>query len=348
MRWSIALLLVLGVVAAVCAALLVVSLKSDGSGAVAPTPTNGSSNGEGSYVVAAKDLEPRTLVTEDAVEIVKTPSTRAVPSESLTQTAGVVGKVLRVSLKKGQMFTTECFASGGVVLAGTLKPGMRAVSVPLADSGGIDNLLYPGCVVDVLCSMQLKDEAGLGDQPVAVTLLQGVYALAVGDEVVGAPVPIDDGKTAPRRAPRTTVTLLVDAKQAEMLYLARQRGSVSIALRNPTDKPEGATEGTRLAHLSPIFAQAESTMIERLRARQKEEAEALKRERVKIENEMEKARFDIERQRKDMEIDLVNYQKRQREAELAKNQIVKPQWETVVLRGGVAEVKKFDVPEGKK
>src|SRR5262249_9738385 len=160
--------------------------------------------------------------------------------------AGVIGQVLRVPMKEGQAFTAECFATGtsGLKLAGTLRPGMRAVSVPLSDSGGIENLLYPGCIVDVLASLQVKEDGPMGDQTVGLTLLPGVNVLAVGDQTVTSTSNPEEGRGIAPRSPRSTVTLLVDAKQAEMIYLARQRGNVSIALRNPSEQPAGPTEGT--------------------------------------------------------------------------------------------------------
>lgn len=346
MKWSIVLLLLLGVVAALCAAMLVISIQNRGSGQVAdqqgPTAV-----AEGSYVVAARDLEVRTMIPQDAVED-RTAAASLIPIDAIAQSAEVIGQVLRTPLKKGQAFTRRCFASeGGVILAGALKEGQRAVSVPLADSGGIESLLYPGCIVDVLASMQVRDEGPLGDQPIAVTLLQGVYVLAVGDQAVTSAATPEESKGLVRPGPRSTVTLLVDSKQAEMLYLARQRGTISIALRNPTDEQAGATEGTRLAHLGPIMANAEKAAVEKLRARQKEEAEALKREREKQDFEMERARFNIERDRKQNEIDRVELEKKKLEADRSAEKTIKPEWETVIVRGGVAEIKKFQIPEKK-
>ena len=346
MKWSVVVLLVLGLVAAVCAAFLVMSIQGAGSGGATPAQGGGAVElREGSYVVAARDLEARTVVEVNAVEV-RTASTKEVPIGSFTQPAHVIGQVLRRPLKQGQPFDPSCFSSEGtgVVLAGALKAGMRAVSVPLSDSGGVEALLYPGCMVDVLCVMQLKDDEGLGDQPMSMTLLQGIYVLAVGDQtVVTPPAPEEKGLVA--KGPASTVTVLVDTKQAEMLYLARQRGSVSVALRNPMDTAAVGTQGTRLPSLSPLFADVELKAIKRIEERRKEAESELERSRTRASYEMEQAQYNIERARKEAEIMKIELDRRKLETERAAEQTVTPQWEIRVIRGGAEEVKKFDLPE---
>ena len=346
MKWSVVVLVVLGVVAALCAALIVFSMQGSKS---APTPAPVVGEGRDvSYVVAASDLPARSLVESDATSL-QSAAAKDIPPGAFTQQALVIGQVLRKPIRKGQAFLPSHFSSEGmgVVLAGTLEPGKRAVSVPLADSGGIEGLLYPGCIVDVLASMQLKDEKGLGDQPVAMTLLPGVVVLAVGNQTLVSEAP-DDGRNLVARQPASTITLLVDARQAEMLYLARQRGSVSIALRNPTDRLDVDSSGTRLPNLSPLFAQAEKSILLHLEQQQRRAEEAAERERTKAQYDLERASNDIELARKQAEIARIELDKKKLETERAAEQTVKPQWETRVLRGDKEEIRKFDIPEAQK
>ena len=347
MKWSVVVLLVLGVVAAICAALLVISIQGGGGGGAKPVQDVGEAR-EGSYVVAARDLAARTVVETDAVEL-RTVSAKDVPLGSFSQPALVIGQVLRRPLKKGQLFDQSSVSSEdtGVVLAGALQEGKRAVSVPLADSGGVESLLYPGCMVDVLCVMNLKDEEGLGDQPMSMTLLQGIYVLGVGNQTVVSPPAPDDKGSLVGRAPASTVTVLVDTKQAEMLYLARQRGTVAVALRNPMDTLAVGTQGTRLPSLSPVFADVERRALKRLEEKRKQTEADIDRARTKAAYEMEREEYNIERSRKEAEIAKIELDKRKLETERAAEQTVKPQWETRVLRGGAEDVKKFDIPDKK-
>jgi hypothetical protein len=48
------------------------------------------------------------------------------------------------------------------------------------------------------------------------------------------------------------VTLLVDTKQAEILQLATQAGSISLAMRNPLDASQEARRLTRAREISPV------------------------------------------------------------------------------------------------
>jgi Flp pilus assembly protein CpaB len=116
-------------------------------------------------------------------------------------------------------------------------------------------MLYPGCLVDVLATMRMP--AGEGEQPVTITLLQGVSVLAVGQRTIVSPVKDENSKVEDvRRSDRPAVTLLVDGRQAEMLKLAMEEGSVSMVLRNPRDLARPAASGTDLAALSPVLALA--------------------------------------------------------------------------------------------
>jgi hypothetical protein len=58
---------------------------------------------------------------------------------------------------------------------------------------------------------------------------------------------------------RRTVTMLVDSRQAEMVKLALEEGSVSLVLRNPHDLARPAAGGTDLAALSPILQMQQPT-----------------------------------------------------------------------------------------
>jgi Flp pilus assembly protein CpaB len=202
-------------------------------------------------------------------------------------------------------------------------------------------------MVDVLSVMQLKDDTGLGEQSMSMTLLQGVYVLAVGDQTVVTP-PQPEEKGLVGKAPASTVTLLVDTKQAEMLYLARLKGSVAVALRNPMDTAAVGTQGTRLPSLSPVFAEVEKRAIQRLEERNREAQAEVERTRTKAAYDMERAQYDIERARKEAEIAKIELDKKKLETERAAEQTIKPLWETRVMHGSTEEVRAFELPDKKR
>ncbi len=253
MKWSIVGLFGLGLVAAICAAVLVASMQGDGAQGPAATPEAQ----DVTLMLAAHDMQAMQTVTEGDI------SNRAVspdiaPESALIDPVQVIGRVLIVPVTTGQVLTREHFAPDGsnAHLAAALASGLRAINIPVNNSMGIEDLLYPGCYVDVLFSTDVRSDGGGAAQPVSVTLLQKVQVVAVGDKTIVAPdgpVYTEDEALAAQsmrnRSPR--VTLLVDANQAEALNLAMQEGAISLALRNPNDMVASGANGTLLASLLP-------------------------------------------------------------------------------------------------
>jgi pilus assembly protein CpaB len=256
MKWGIVGLVILGLVAATCAALLVGAMRSDSSA------TAGESSSPGIEVAMARaSLPAMTVITVEHFVKGKISQQELPPGEQLVSPAGIVGRVLAVPVVEGQVLTQSCFVRQGTgsLLAAALPHGMRAVSVSLSGKTIPDAaLLYPGCVVDVLVSFKLPGSSR--GTALSTTMLRGVQVLAVaGYTVVSNPESEaargGRGRSASRSA---TVTLLVNPKQAEALQLAAENGSVSLTIRNPLDMELVHIEGTvlsqgKLANLGSVL-----------------------------------------------------------------------------------------------
>ena len=255
MKWTIVGLFALGVIAAVAAAVLVAKFSASGDSATdnpdQPIP-------DVPVVVATKPLEPMTIITPDAVTIA-TKKRSILPLGSFTDTSQVLSKVLKSNAQQGEILKETDFYTKGspAELAAALKDGERCVNVALNDSMGLEALLYPGSLIDVMCSMHLRsqDENQSTEQPISMTLIEKCRVLAVGRETIvhqtdGA-ASSDEG--AAQRAGRPTVALAVTTDQAEKLKLAMQEGSVSLSLRNPRDNSQVPVRVTGLASLSPLL-----------------------------------------------------------------------------------------------
>ncbi|HAU38149.1 MAG TPA: Flp pilus assembly protein CpaB [Phycisphaerales bacterium] len=260
MKWSVIILIAVGIIAALAAAFVAVSFRrqlaaKNGRGEGVALPENVS------IVVAAKDIPAMKLIDASCI------ATREVkrgelPKGYLTNAVQVVGKVLSVPMTQGQPFSRSLFATegSGVHLASVLPHGKRAVSVSLMDSSRLAGLLYPGCLVDVLATFRPPSEQH--GEAVCVSLLKGVEVLAIESQTVTAPEaqPEEERTGGKYRAQaRRIITLLVDPQEAESLHLASEYGTISLAMRNPLDeKPLVAS----VAKLSTIMQPAE----ERVRA----------------------------------------------------------------------------------
>ncbi len=311
MKWVIIGLFGLGLAAAVCAAVLVASFQggSDTSGEPVVADT--------AVLVAGHDMDSLTML--DASDVATHSIARAaLPAGALTDPVQAVGRVLLAPVKEGEALTTDCFVTDASAarLAASLLPGMRAVNVSLTDAMGVEGLLVPGSVVDVLASIDMKNTDGSRQEPVSLTLLQGVRVLGVGSRSIVAP---EESVSAPgtvSSSQRPNVTLLVDAHQAEKLKLAMQEGSVTLALRNPKDVSRVDVLGTGLASLSPIFADAPAMAMPAPMTDSPAAADVLP---------SPPASGTL----------------------LAPQvpEVLKRQWETVILRGGVAETRSFPLSE---
>ncbi|WP_428940329.1 Flp pilus assembly protein CpaB [Fontivita pretiosa] len=244
MKVAVTFLVMLGLLAAVCAMILVKSLTAR------PLATaSGDKDIEVEILVATRDMTVSEIVDSRSVVTKKVPKSQ-VPDGALLNPVQVVGKVLTDKMVEGQAFTKACFArpSEGVFLAASLPRGKRAVSVSLSDWSGMAGLLYPGSIVDVLVSFRAP---GSSQDSVCTTLLQGLQVLAIGSQSVASDDYKDKspGALSGQKVNQRMVTLLVDPKQAEILQLAIQHGSMSLAMRNPLDTTREGRRMTRSEEL---------------------------------------------------------------------------------------------------
>ena len=131
MKWGIVLLLLLGVVAAACAAVLVKTLKADPAGIVGEDSSASIEVGK-----AKKPLPAMTVITLEHL-VKETVSKGELPEGQVSRPAQVIGRVLSVPVVEGQILTESCFVTegAGALLAAALPHGMRAVSVNLSSRG---------------------------------------------------------------------------------------------------------------------------------------------------------------------------------------------------------------------
>ncbi|MEX0655094.1 MAG: Flp pilus assembly protein CpaB [Phycisphaeraceae bacterium] len=262
---AVGLLVLFGLVAAVCAMLIVQALTAPDPEAVAEAQAEP----EVQILVAKQALPAMSVVDGDSVTVEQVPRGEA-PAGALQNPVQVVGKVLALPVVAGQAFTARSFArdDSAVHLAAALPHGKRAVTVSLTDHAGLSGLLYPGSVVDVLASIRMESEQDGQSDEATTTLLQGLQVLAVGDETVVS----SEEALAGRRTPSRLVALLVDPKQAQVLQLAMAHGSVSLAMRNPLDGEKPTTPVTTwLSEISrqgqpPRQSRADDETIRALRA----------------------------------------------------------------------------------
>lgn len=183
------------------------------------------------------------------------------PKGYLSNTTDVVGKVVKQPMAAGQPYTAACFfeESGSRLLASVIPSGKRAVAISVTDYAGLDGLIYPGSLVDVMASFEPIGSAGGHHDATTITLLEKVQVLAFEQHTVVSPdKSLSDLEGVPHGGMRR-VTLLVDTRQSKTLELGMKLGSLSLALRNPLDSAAADKEAITFHNLMTDEPAAEPT-----------------------------------------------------------------------------------------
>lgn len=157
------------------------------------------------------------------------------PEASLSSAYAVEGKkkiedftgaVVRLPISSGEPITDGRVVAPGNsgFLAAVLRPGYRAVSVPVTMTSSISGFVFPGDRIDVLMTHNLPQpiDGGL-ERRAGGTILRDIRVLALDQKV--------DVKPGEAAVPRTA-TLEVTPKQSEIVALVVEMGKLSLSLRS--------------------------------------------------------------------------------------------------------------------
>ena len=154
------------------------------------------------------------------------------------------------ALAKRDFASGEALISGDLLkhndrrfLAAALKPGNRAISIPVDASQSAYGLIEPGNYVDVILTQTLGDQSGDARRKVvAETILQNIRVIAVDQaltqQVKASAVP---QFPAEPRLPKT-VTLELTKQQAETVFVALQLGRLQLSVRSIEEVSGGAAD----------------------------------------------------------------------------------------------------------
>ncbi len=123
-------------------------------------------------------------------------------------------------------------ANGSGYMAAVLDKGMRAVSTEISPETGAGGFILPNDRVDVILSRRDRDaeKSGSTESHSSDTILVNIRVLAI-DQTLGE-------KDGQKVVIGKTATLELAPRQAEMLALSRQLGTLSLTLRSLADAGE--------------------------------------------------------------------------------------------------------------
>ena len=172
-----------------------------------------------------------------------------VPPDSYATVNAVAGDVPLVDIPADTKITANLLAHG---VAMELKPGERALAVPVDELSSAGNRVLPGDYVDVFLSLKPNVAGGYGGKKETTQtrlLLSRLHVLAYGSRDLPQPKTAadtanasDKAKTAGNPPPPRTAVLAVPLGEVDRLLLGTQDGKLSLALRHPEDtgKPDSS------------------------------------------------------------------------------------------------------------
>jgi pilus assembly protein CpaB len=180
-------------------------------------------------LVAKQALPAGTLINEKQLRW------QAWPSSGLSDTymkegdfkpEDLVGTVVRVGIAVGEPVSETRVVRPGEsgFLAAVLRPGFRAMTVPVNKTTGIAGFVFPGDRVDLILSHKLEKKGEDGRAlRVSETVLTDIRVLAIDQST-------NDQAEEPN--PAKNVTIEVTPKQVEIVSLITDLGRLSLSLRS--------------------------------------------------------------------------------------------------------------------
>lgn len=226
-------------------------------------------------VVASKELPAGQPISAADLSITEM---ALPPANGYTAISEVEGRTPASNIPAGAMISSEQLLQG---IAIGIKPGERAVAVPVDELAGVSNRVTPGDYVDVFMSLQDPSSAGGGQANTqARLLLSRLRVLGYGSADVGqenssrgehnnevGSLPPEPGSRAetiasrdgrissstnPDAAQARSAILAVPVQDAGRLLLAAHSGKLFLALRNPGDT--GLADESIFAPPAPVLA----------------------------------------------------------------------------------------------
>jgi pilus assembly protein CpaB len=180
-------------------------------------------------VIASRDIPTRSRITPDMLTLVKRPANEVEPG-AIPDPHMAIGDVSLIAIPMNSTITDSKIGQPAAVgLTARIKPGMRAVTIPVDAIKSVNGLIQPGDRVDVLASVQ----KGSGDRPRTYAIIRGALVLALN----GTIEPTPDQSPAPGTSGNVpqTVTLGVTVQQADLLTVADLNTTLRLALRSPNE-----------------------------------------------------------------------------------------------------------------
>lgn len=187
-------------------------------------------------VVATQDFQFGTQLATTNLRLANWPAS-SVPQGAFVsiEEATRGGRVALRPITVGEpILASKVSGEGGrATLSAILPEELRAVSIPVDATAGVGGFVRAGDVVDVMLTRRIPGDGATADDKMTSVVLENTLVLAI-DQVA------DENATEPQVG--RTATVQTDIYGAQKLTLARQIGTLSLALRNVENQDVGGTQ----------------------------------------------------------------------------------------------------------
>jgi pilus assembly protein CpaB len=197
-------------------------------------------------LLKATDLAQRDAAAPEPGAIEDTPDERR----------AITGSMIRRSVPQGASLLPQDLLRPGDhgFLAAVLRPGLRAVTVGVDAVSGSSGLIWPGDHVDVILTQAIDDPAlPLARRVAAETVLRNARVIAIDQAVVRGAQPAEHAGPETGLPGGHTVTLEVDATEAERVTVAARIGRLALMVRS-ADAPKPSGADAAQAASGPVWA----------------------------------------------------------------------------------------------
>ncbi len=156
-----------------------------------------------------------------------------VPMDAVRSIEQLEGKSSLYPLYPGEpIIATKLTDGSGKYASDRIPDGHQVMAVKVDRESALSGLVHPGDKVDVLVFVRGRDGVKTGTR----TIMRNVTVFAVNDQIAR-------NNESGEKIDAKTVSLLVQPAQSEKLLLAKQMGTIHLALRRPGDETQVETDG---------------------------------------------------------------------------------------------------------
>ena len=212
----------------VLGAFSLVVITSRGSGGTVAANT--------STVVAATDLQSRTPISKDQLQVVQFPA-EFVPAGAFANVKDVVGLVPVTDIRKGQPLTNNVVINASDLISGQepaflpIPKGFVAFTLPSGEQVGVAGYIQAGDYIDIIASGNTSKGA------ISKTIFTNVHVIRVGAATFDVKTGSTSGVTSIQSRPGggSSLTVAVSQCQAEYLVLFMASSGLRYTLLSHSD-----------------------------------------------------------------------------------------------------------------